>query len=339
MHVTSREISILKVVVDAMGGDHAPQSIVAGVVEAVKELDVHVALTGIEKDIKKELKGFDYPHDRIEIIHAPTVIGMHEPAITSIRQKKDSSISVGINLIKEDGYDAFVSAGNTGAVVAASTIKLGMLDGVERPAIGLVLPTLKGFSFLIDVGANTEPKPQHLYQSALMAQVYAKEVLGVRNPTVGLLNIGEESSKGSGFIKEVHKLIEERISGFTGNLDASGVFKGGYDCIICDGVMGNIVIKISAGLMESASTLMRREIRKSPAAMLGAWIMKSRLNHIKKFADYSEYGGAPLLGVNGIVMISHGRSSPKAIKNAIKATIKEVKHNILAAMVEEISKN
>jgi len=329
----------LKVVVDAMGGDHAPQVIVSGAIEAINEFDVNIVLIGIEEQIRQELNKYKFAQERVEIIHAPTVVGMHEPAIISIRKKKDSSISAGINLIKESGYDAFISAGNTGAVVAASTINLGMLSGVERPAIGVVIPTLKGFSFLIDVGANTEPKPQHLYQSALMAQVYMKEVLGVENPTVGLLNIGEEAGRGSGFMKEAHKMIGERISNFAGNVDASGVFKGEFDCIICDGVMGNITIKISTGLMESASALMRREIRKSPLAMLGAGIMKSRLNHIKKLVDYSEYGGAPLLGVNGIVMVSHGRSSTKAIKNAIKATIGEVEHNILSFMAETFSKN
>jgi glycerol-3-phosphate acyltransferase PlsX len=328
----------LKIVVDAMGGDFAPQSIVAGVVEAVKEFNVPVTLVGIEAEVRSELQKFDYPQDKIDIVHAPTVVGMNEPATASIRKKKDSSISIGIGLLKEKKCDAFVSAGNTGAVVAASTINLGMLKGVERPAIGLVLPTLKSFSFLIDVGANTEPKPQHLLQSALMAQVYVKEVLGVSNPSIGLLNIGEEAGKGSVFTKEVYKLIEGRVENFTGNVEASGIFKGEHDCIICDGVMGNIVIKIAQGLMESASALMRREIRKSPLAMLGAGIMKSRLNHIKKLGDYSEYGGAPLLGVNGLVMISHGRSNPKAIKNAIKAAIHEIEHNILAVMSEEISK-
>lgn len=335
---TNIGVFTLKIVVDAMGGDHAPQSIVAGVVEAVKEFDVHIVLTGIEEQVQSELKKHEYPSDHIKIIHAPTVVGMDEPATVSIRKKKDSSISVGVNLLKENGYDAFVSAGNTGAVVAASTIYLGMLDGVERPAIGLVIPTLKRFTFLIDVGANTDPKPQHLFQSALMAQVYAKEVLDVQNPKVGLLNIGEEASKGSGFTKEVYKMIEERVANFIGNVEASDIFKGESDCIVCDGVMGNIVIKISEGLMESASALMRREISKSPFAMLGAAIMKSRLNHIKKLADYSEYGGAPLLGVNGLVMISHGRSSPKAIKNAIKAAIREIEHNILAVMIAEISR-
>jgi len=321
-----------------MGGDYAPESVVAGVVDAIKEFDVNITLVGIEEQVRDELKKFDYPQDHIEVIHAPSVVGMHEPATVSLRKKKDSSISIGINLVKEPGYDAFVSAGNTGAVVAASTINLGMLEGVERPAIGLVIPTLKNFTFLMDVGANTDPKPQHLFQSALMAQVYAQEVLGVEKPKVGLLNIGEEASKGSGFIKETHKMMEERVADFTGNVEANGIFTGDSDCIICDGVMGNVVIKISEGLMESASALMRREIKKSPLAILGAMIMKSRLNHIKKLADYSEYGGAPLLGVNGIVMISHGRSSPKAVKNAIKATIREIEHNILAVMAERISK-
>lgn len=328
----------MKIVVDAMGGDYAPPSIVAGAVDAVKEFSVPITLVGIENEVRAELKKFDYPQRLIEIVHAPTVVEMDEPATASIRRKKDSSISVGVSLLKEQKCDAFVSAGNTGAVVAASSFVLGMLEGVERPAIGLVIPTLKDFAFLIDVGANTEPKPEHLFQSALMARVYVKEVLDVSNPTVGLLNIGAEAGKGSVFIKEVYKMIEGRVENFIGNVEAIDIFKGKHDCIICDGVMGNIVIKISQGLMESASALMRREVSKSPVAMFGAAIMRSKLNHIKKLADYSEYGGAPLLGVNGLVMISHGRSSPKAIKNAIKAAIREIEHNILSVMREEISR-
>ncbi|MBN1870542.1 MAG: phosphate acyltransferase PlsX [Candidatus Omnitrophica bacterium] len=328
----------MKIVVDAMGGDYAPESIVAGVAEAIKEFDVNIVLVGIEDRIRAELKKHEYPGDRIEIAHAPTIVEMHEPATASLRSKKDSSISIGVNLLKEEGYDAFVSAGNTGAVVAASTIYLGMLNGVERPAIGLVIPTLKDFAFLIDVGANTDPKPEHLLQSALMAQVYAKEVLGVNNPKVGLMNIGEEAGKGSVFSKETFKLMEERVVDFNGNVEANDIFKGEHDCIICEGVMGNIVIKISEGLMESAAALLRREISKSPIALAGAFLMKSRLHHIKKLADYTEYGGAPLLGVNGIVMISHGRSSPKAIKNAIRATIREIEHHILDVMTERVAR-
>jgi glycerol-3-phosphate acyltransferase PlsX len=328
----------MKIVVDAMGGDYAPGAIIEGVVDAVNDLNVSVAVFGLEDQINAELKKYDYPQGRIEVIHAPDVVGMHEPAAISIRKKKKSSISLGLDLLKRSSeYKAFVSAGNTGAVVSAATVKLRMIPGVDRAAIGLVIPTLKKFSFLIDVGANTSPKPQHLVHSAMMSQVYVREVLGVDNPSVALLNIGEEETKGSDFEKESHKLMEKNVNGFIGNIEANEVFSGKADCVICDGFVGNIVIKISEGLMESAGTLLKREIKKSPIAMFGAYLMKTKLNHIKKYADYSEYGGAPLLGVNGIVMICHGRSSPKAIKNAIRATMREVDHNILEAMAQRVT--
>jgi phosphate acyltransferase len=326
----------LKIVVDGMGGDYAPQNIVAGVVEAVKERDVTITLIGLQDQLKKELQKYQYPLERIEVVHAPEVVAMDEPAIVTIRKKRNSSITEGINLLKQTGYDAFISAGNTGAVVAAATFNLGMIAGVDRAGIGLVIPTLKRFAFLIDVGATTDPKPQHLLQWSLMAEVYAREVLDVENPRVGLVNIGEEPSKGTDFIKETRKLMSERLENFIGNVEANEIFTGKCDCIISDGFVGNIVIKLSEGLMESAGTLLKREIKKSPLALLGALLMKSRLQHIKRYADYSEYGGAPLLGVNGIVMISHGRSSPKAIKNAIRAACREVEHNIIQHIVEEI---
>ena len=327
----------MKIVIDAMGGDYAPKAIIAGVVDAITEYDISISLVGIKEMVEKELSHYSYPKEKVEVIHASEVVDMHDPAIASIRQKKDSSISVGVRLLKEQGYDAFISAGNTGAVVAASTITLRMIPGVERPAIGLVIPTLKGFAFLIDVGANAEAKPEHLFQSALMAEVYAREVLGFNNPSVGLINIGEESSKGGGFAKETYALMDGNVPNFKGNIEPDAVFKGDFDCIICDGFVGNTIIKVAEGLMESAGSLLKREIVKSPLALFGAFLMKSRLKHIKKLADYSEYGGAPLLGVNGIVMISHGRSNPKAIKNAIKATIKEVDHKILEVMEKEIT--
>ncbi len=328
----------MKIVVDAMGGDHAPEAVVAGVIEALKEFNVTIVLVGIEERVTAELKKYNYPKDRIEIIHAPEVVEMHEPAVTSIRKKKDSSIAIGIRLLKERKYDAFISAGNTGAVVAASTIHLGMLEGVERPAIGTVIPTLKKFSFLIDAGANTDPKPEHLLHNALMARVYVKEVMDIANPTVGLVNIGEEAGKGTGFEKEAYKLMEEKVENFIGNVEANEVYTGKSDCIVCDGFIGNIVLKVSEGLMESTGKLIKREVKKNPVAILGALLMKYSLDHIKKLADYSEYGGAPLLGIDGLVMICHGRSSPKAIKNAIRATMREVEHDILSIMRKELSK-
>jgi len=322
-----------------MGGDFAPQAVVEGVVDAVKDLDVNIVLVGIESQVREELKKYTYPAEKIEIVHAPEVVGMHESASTPIRRKKESSISVGINLLKEKQYEAFISAGNTGAVVAASTIYLGMLPGVDRPGIGIVIPTLTGFAFLIDAGANTEAKPEHLLQNAQMANVYAREVMGIEEPKVGLLNIGEEAGKGSGFEKETYKLMEEKLPNFIGNIEANEVFTGKGNCIICDGFVGNIVLKVAEGLMESAGKIAKREIVKNPLSMFGALILKFTLKNARKLVDYSEYGGAPLLGVNGLVMISHGRSSPKAIKSAIRATKREIEHNIIEKIIKDVKGN
>lgn len=326
----------MKIVLDAVGGDLAPQSVIAGVVDALDEYDIHIALVGPEDIIRQELCNYSYPQDRLEIVHAPDVVTMRDPATITLRKKKLSSISVGVQLLKEQGYDAFVSAGNTGAVVAASTVHLGMLEGVERPAIGLVIPTLKGWAFLLDVGANTEAKPKHLLQAAQLSGVYAREELGVLQPRIGLLNIGEEEHKGSGFAKETYKLMDESVKNFIGNIEANEIFTGKADCIVCDGYVGNVVLKVSEGFAESAGKLLKREIKKSVLAMFGAWIIRSRLKHVRKLVDYAEVGGAPLLGVNGLVMICHGRSSPKAIKSAIRVTVNEVKHNILDKMRNEV---
>lgn len=327
----------MKIIVDAMGGDHAPEAVIAGVVEALKEFDVTIVLVGRKDAINAELAKYEYPKERVEIVHSDEVVEMDDPATAAIRKKRNASIPMGIELLKSDKqYNGFVSAGNTGAVVAASTIILGMIPGVERPAIGLTIPTLNGFAFLIDVGANTDPKPQHFLHNAQMGSVYVREVLERPNPSVGLLNIGEEAHKGTDFVKEIHKLMSDKVKNFIGNTEANEVFTGKSDCIICDGFVGNIVLKVSEGLVESMSTLLRREIKKSPIAIFGAMLVKSKLNNAKKQLDYSEYGGAPLLGVNGIVMISHGRSSPKAIKNAIRATMQEIDHNIISKLQKEI---
>ncbi len=328
----------MKIVVDAMGGDHAPENVVAGAVDAVHAYRVTVVLVGIAERVEAELKKYKYPKDLIEIIHAPEVVAMDDHAIASIRQKKNSSITVGVGLLKKDGYDAFISAGNTGAVVAASTVVLGMIPGVDRPGIGCVIPTLKKFSFMIDLGANTAAKPEHLLQYAKMAKVYARLVLEIPKPSVGLLNIGAEEGKGTELEKEAHKILEEREPDFIGNIEANEIFTGKAHCIVCDGYVGNVALKVSEGLMESVAILMKREIKKSPIAILGALLLKSSLSEARKSIDYSEYGGAPLLGVDGLVLISHGRSSPKAIKNAIRAAIREVEHDVLGKIKEEAVK-
>jgi glycerol-3-phosphate acyltransferase PlsX len=323
---------LLRIVIDAMGGDHAPANVVAGVVAAVKEYPVTITLVGVEDRVKAELSKFAYPHERISIHHAPEVVDMDDNPLDVIRKKKDCSITVGMNLLKEPGHDAFVSAGNTGAVVAAATFYLRMIEGVDRPGIGLVIPQVKGEAFLIDVGANAEPKPEHLYQYGLMARAYMQGVMGVKAPRVGLVNIGQEEGKGSLFEKQAYQLLQDKVPGFLGNIEPNQIFAGKADCIVCSGFVGNVIIKLSEGLMESAGTVLKREIKKNPLAMLGGLMMLGTLKGVKKHVDYTEYGGAPLLGVNGIVMKSHGRSSPKAIKHAIRATIREVEYNILEQM-------
>ncbi len=330
----------MKIVVDAMGGDHAPQAVVDGTVQAVKEFGISVVLTGPKERVLQELSQYDYPKELVSIVDAPDVVAMDDPATVTIRKKRNSSVSVGINLLKTDpDCKGFISAGNTGAVVAAATVFLGMMQGVERPAIGAVLPTLKGFALVLDVGANTDPKPQHLVQSALLAHVYARDMLGIEKPKVGLLNVGEEETKGTDFVKEIHRILSERLpQNFVGNVEGSGIYRGDCDCIVCDGFVGNVVLKVSESLAESAIALLKRELKKSPVAMLGAWLMKSRLKQIRRYADYSEYGGAPLLGVDGIVMISHGRSDAKAIKNAIRAARREVEHKVIEHMRKEIGR-
>lgn len=327
----------MKIVVDAMGGDFAPENVIQGVIDSLKENDATIVLVGPEDIVKKELSKYQYPMNRIEIVHADEVVGMHESGTVTLRQKKNSSIAVGIKLLKDPEYDAFISAGNTGAVVAASTVFLRMLPGVERPAIGTVIPTLKNPAFLIDAGANTDAKPQHLLHSGMLARVYVREVLGVQNPTVGMVNIGEEESKGTGFAKETYKLLEEKLPNFIGNIEANEIYTGKCDCIVCDGFVGNIVLKVTEGLLESTAKLVKREVKKDFLAIIGALLMKPALRKIKKLADYSEYGGAPLLGVNGLVMIGHGRSSPKAIKNAIRATIREIEHDLIDEMIKTVS--
>ncbi len=329
----------MKIVVDAMGGDFAPQNVVAGVVDAVKEYQAGVTLVGLKESIEAELRKHQFPKDLIEIVHAPDVVEMHEAATVVIRQKRHSSINVGMALLKKEGYGAFVSAGNTGACVAAATFVLGMIPGVDRPGIGCIMPSLKKFTFVIDVGANTAAKPEHILQYAKMAKVYAREILNREKPSIGLLNIGEEECKGTSLEKEAHKLLEEKEPLFMGNVEANEVFTGKTDCIVCDGYVGNITLKVAEGLVESIGKLLKREITKNPIAILGALLLKSSSSEAKKSIDYSEYGGAPLLGVDGLVLISHGRSSPKAIKNAIRAAKEQVEHNVLAKIKEEMNQH
>ncbi len=326
----------MKIVVDAMGGDHAPDVVIAGSLLAVKEYDVDVILVGDQPKIEALLRKAKYTGNRISVQHAPEVIEMCESAATSIRRKRNSSIVIGVNLVKEGKADAFFSAGNTGAVVCAGTLGLGLLPGIERPGIGIVTPTLKGNSLIIDVGANIDPKPTQLLQYAIMADAYCKNILNKPNPTVGLLNIGEEEKKGTEFIREAYELLEKSKVNFIGNVEGKDLFSGKCDIIVCDGFVGNVALKVSESAAEAMQTFLKRHLLSNIWGKIGLIFMIPSLKRFKKEIDYAEYGGALLLGVNGVVIIGHGRSNKKAIKNAIRVAKEEIERQVNAKILEAL---
>ncbi len=326
----------MKIAVDAMGGDHAPSVVVEGACLAAREYGVDIILVGPENRVRDELKKIKNPPASVSIRHASEVIGMDEPATVSIRKKRDSSITVGIKLLRENEAQAFFSAGNTGAVVCAATLTLGLLPGIERPGIALVVPTLKNVALLIDVGANIDAKPLHLLQYAVMACSYFEFVLQYKNPKVGILNIGEEQTKGTEFIKDTYALIEKSKLNFVGNVEAKDIFSGKVDVIVCDGFVGNVALKVAESVSETIGEFLKRELLKSFMNKIATLILRRSLRKFKKDLDYSEYGGAPLLGIDGVVIIGHGRSSSKAIKNAIRVAKAEVEMGVNANIIESI---
>ncbi len=328
----------MKIVVDAMGGDRAPQVVVEGAVAATKEVDSEIVLVGDEAKIEFLLQKARYSGDKISIYPSSEVIEMHESPAASVRRKRHSSIVVGLNLIKNGEGDAFFSAGNTGAVVCAATLGLGLLPDIERPGIAIVTPTLKGLSLIVDVGANIDSKPLHLLQYAAMGRTYLENIFNVPNPTVGLLNIGEEETKGTEFLKETYDLLSNKPINFIGNVEGKALFSGKCDIIVCDGFIGNVALKVIEGTAEAIQVfLKRRLLRSNLLGKLGLFLLKPTFSKFKKDLDYSEYGGAPLLGVNGVVIIGHGRSNVKAIKNAIRVATHEVAHQVNQKIIEAIN--
>ena len=328
----------MKIVLDGMGGDRAPGAPVEGAVLAAKEFGCHIIIVGIKDVLERELSKYGKHFPNIEIHHAPEIIDMHDAPAASVRKKKNSSINVAVKLVKEGRAQALVSAGNTGAVVCATTLYLRALKNIERPGIAIVFPTLKGVSLVIDVGANIDPKPQHLYQYGVMGDVYSRAILHNFNPTVGLLNIGQEASKGTDFTKQTYKLFAESRLNFIGNVEGRDLFNGKCDVIVCDGFVGNVVLKVSESLAESLSALLKRELGESFITRIGALFSKSALMAMKREMDYTEYGGAPLLGIDGICIICHGSSTSKAIKNAIKVAAEFIDHKVNQHIVESIGR-
>ena len=327
----------MKIARDAMGGDAAPETPVAGAIRAARELPVEIILVGQRDAIEHQLASYPRRPENLSIVHASEAIGMDEPPVASIRKKRDSSINVGVELLKEHKVDAFVSAGNTGAVVSASTLLVGLLPGIERPGIAIVLPGVKGDTLLIDVGANIDPKPMHLLQYALMGEAYARCVLGKSRPTVGLLNVGEEETKGTEFMKETYGMLEGSGVNFVGNVEGHDIFTGEFNVIVCDGFTGNVALKTAESLANAINQLLKRSLMMSPITRLGAWLARDAFKQLRKEVDYAEHGGAPLLGVDGVSIIAHGASSGKAIKNAIRVAYESVRHELNKNMVDAVN--
>ncbi|MBI4844533.1 MAG: phosphate acyltransferase PlsX [Nitrospirae bacterium] len=309
----------MRISLDAMGGDHAPATTVEGAIEAVRaSKKLSVILVGDRDELERELSERKFSSSRISIRHASQVVGMDEPPMTAVRRKKDSSISVALELVKTGEADAMVSAGNSGVVMATALFKLGKIPGIDRPAIATIMPALKGnFFLLIDAGANVDCDPLNLFQFAMMGEAYMRKVFNVDNPKVGLLGIGEEDAKGNELTKESFKLLKSSNLNFIGNIEGKEIYRGEADVVVCDGFVGNIALKISEGLAEAISKMLHKEIAGSLGGRIGYFFMKGVFKNFKKRTHYAEYGGAPLLGLNKPCIISHGRSSGKAIKNAI----------------------
>jgi glycerol-3-phosphate acyltransferase PlsX len=323
-----------------MGGDFAPAAVVEGAIQYLKQdkTGTSIILVGDKPRIEKELEGHDAKGCRYTIHHASEIIDMGESPLFGLRKKKDSSISVAVQLVKEGEADAVVSAGNTGAFVMATKLKLRFLEGVDRPAIATILPNKKGHSVILDLGANTDCKPKFLAHFALMGNIIARDILGIEEPKVGILSIGEEELKGNDLTREAFKMLEKAPINFIGNVEGKDVYAGTADVIVMDGFVGNVVLKVSESLATFLVDIIKKEIYANPIRKLGGLLLFRAFRAIGRKADYAEYGGSPLIGVNGTCIICHGRSNPKAIKNAIKVAREFVDHNVDKHIIDIIKK-
>ena len=325
----------MKIAVDAMGGDFGPKVIVPGAARASQDFSVDILLVGIESQIRKELGAYGSRARKVDVIDAPEAIGMGE-SLLSFRKKKASSIRVGAQLVKDKEADAFVSMGNTGAVVFISRDVLGSLHGVDRPGLALLVPSPGGVSLLIDVGANANCQPHNLFQFAVMGRIFMMTAFGLKNPRVGLMSIGEEKIKGNDLVRETFERLQTAPLNFVGNIEGKDIFTGIADVIVSDGFTGNVALKVSEGVVESMVSQARHEITKNIFAKLGYLLMKRHLKKIYKRVDYSEYGGAHLLGINGVCIIGHGRSNASAVRNAVRVGKEIVTNGIQDRIQSEI---
>ena len=328
---------MIKIAVDGMGGDNAPQVEVEGAIQAVRAFGVHVVLVGNETILSRLLSERGAAGLPIEIRNASQVVTMDEQPTAALRKKRDSSVRVAASLVRDGLASGLVSAGNTGALMAVSKMVIGVVPGVERPALATILPTLTGHAVLLDVGANVACKPHHLVQFAIMGHLFSKKIVGVTSPRVGLLSVGEEESKGNDLTKEVHKALKQIHLNFIGNVEGRDLYNGRADVIVCDGFTGNVALKTSEGLIESVLKLLRDELSRNVQAKLGAFLSQQSFKRLKKRLDYSEYGGAPLIGLRGVCIICHGRSSSNAIKNAVRVAKEFAESQVNAKLEAELS--
>lgn len=325
-----------RIAVDAMGGDYGPEVIVPAAVDAARE-GTAIVLVGDADRINAELVRFDTDGLDIRVHHSTQVVEMHDKPSDALRRKRDSSIQVACKLVKDGQADGVVSAGHSGASVACGMFILGRIKGVLRPALAGVMPTEKAPVILIDVGANVDSKPQHLLQFGLMADVFAKDVLGMENPSVGVLSIGEEEGKGNATVKEAFDLFRESRMNFIGNVEGRDIFTGNVNVAVCDGFVGNVALKLSEGLAKSMGNILKEELKRSWLSKLGALLSLRAFKRFRTVTDYAEYGGAPLLGLKGLVVVCHGKSNPKAILNAIRMASKSVENKLHEHLAEGLA--
>ena len=330
----------MKIALDAMGHDEGPRKLVEGAALALTEFPAisRLFLTGDAPRLETELKRIGCNDRRIEIVHCTQVVEMCDHAVDAVRRKKDSSISRAVDLVKNGDAEAVVSAGHTGASVAATTIKLRTLPGIERPGIAATMPTEKNLFVLIDAGANTEPTPIQMLHNAVMGSVYSKHVLGYNNPSVGIMSIGTEDEKGNDFTREAFELIKSSGLNFRGNVEGHDLFGNPVEVVVADGFTGNVVLKTSEAIAHAIFGWLKHEICKSPVRKLGALLAKGAFMNIRKRTSADEYGGMPLLGINGVCIIGHGGSSPIAVKNAIRMATKSISHQVNPLIVEHIQR-
>ena len=328
----------MRIILDGMGGDNAPGEIVKGAVEASKLIEDEIVIVGDGDKIEFQLKKYKYSNEKISVKHASEVIENDDAPVRAVRRKKDSSMVVGLNMVKSGEGDLFISAGNTGALMAGALFNLGRIQGIDRPAIASIYPILgtKKPSLLVDAGANSECKPSNLLEFAMMGSIYMEKVLGRENPKIGLVNLGVEETKGSTLTKAAFGLLEKSHLNFSGNIEAREVPLGGADVVVCDGFVGNVILKLTEGLAINIVNLLKKKFTENARAKMGAVLLSKKLRSLKEEFDYTEYGGAPILGVKGPVVKMHGSSNANAVKNCILKAIPFAEENVVGIISESV---